>query len=126
MSEPFLIIDEILVPEPDFDGYHAYEDILREQIPMISGRLVEEVRGKVWRIDYTSERMSDSETRRLLAALRAKGSKTVAFLPDNGDELIPSTFLVESLTPPVLAFFDGTEPVWKGLAFSLREVKPHA
>ena len=70
MSEPFLIIDEILVPEPDFDGYHAYEDILREQIPMISGRLVEEVRGKVWRIDYTSERMSDSETRRLLAALR--------------------------------------------------------
>ena len=126
MSEPFLIIDEILVPEPDFDGGRGYEDILREQIPMISGRLVEEVRGKVWRIDYTSERMSDSETRRLLAALRAKGSKTVAFLPDNGDELIPSTFLVESLTPPVLAFFDGTEPVWKGLAFSLREVKPHA
>lgn len=126
MSEPFLIIDEILVPEPDFDGYHAYEDILREQIPMISGRLVEEVRGKVWRIDYTSERMSDSETRRLLAALRAKGSKTVAFLPDNGDELLTSSFLVESLTPPTLAFFDGTEPVWTGLAFSLREVKPHA
>ena len=126
MSEPFLIIDEILVPEPDFDGYHAWEDTLREQIPMISGRLVEEVRGKVWRINYTSARMSDSETRRLLAALRAKGSKTVAFLPDNGDELIPSTFLVESLTPPVLAFFDGTEPVWKGLGFTLRAVKPHA
>ena len=126
MSEPFLIIDEILVPEPDFDGYHAWEDTLREQIPMISGRLVEEVRGKVWRINYTSARMSDSETRRLLAALRAKGSKTVAFLPDNGDELIPATFLVESLTPPVLAFFDGTEPVWKGLGFTLREVKPHA
>ena len=126
MSEPFLIIDEILVPEPDFDGYHAYEDTLREQVSMISGRMTEEVRGKVWRIDYTSDRMSDSETRRLLAALRAKGSKAVAFLPDNGDELIPSTFLVESLTPPVLAFFDGTEPVWKGLAFSLREVKPHA
>ena len=126
MSEPFLIIDEILVPEPDFDGYHAWEDTLREQIPMISGRLVEEVRGKVWRINYTSDRMSDSETRRLLAALRAKGSKTVAFLPDNGDELIPSTFLVENLTPPVLAFFDGTEPVWKGLGFTLREVKPHA
>ena len=126
MSEPFLIIDEILVPEPDFDGYHAWEDTLREQIPMISGRLVEEVRGKVWRINYTSSRMSDSETRRLLAALRAKGSKTVAFLPDNGDELIISTFLVESLTPPVLAFFDGTEPVWKGLGFTLREVKPHA
>ena len=126
MSEPFLIINEILVPEPDFNGYHAYEDILREQIPMISGRMTEEVRGKVWRIDYTSGNMVDSTKRQLLAALRAKGSKAVAFLPDNGDELIPSTFLVESLTPPVLAFFDGTEPVWKGLAFSLREVKPHA
>ena len=126
MSEPFLIINEILVPEPDFDGYHAYEDILREQIPMISGRMTEEVRGKVWRIDYTSGNMVDSTKRQLMAALRAKGSKAVAFLPDNGDELIPSTFLVESLTPPVLAFFDGTEPVWKGLAFSLREVKPHA
>ena len=126
MSEPFLIVNDILAPEADFDGYRAWEDTLREQIPMISGRLVEEVRGKVWRINYTSDRMSDSETRRLLAALRAKGSKTVAFLPDNGDELIPSTFLVESLTPPALAFFDGTEPVWTGLSFSLREVKPHA
>ena len=126
MSEPFLIVNDILAPEADFDGYRAWEDTLREQIPMISGRMVEEVRGKVWRIDYASGQMRDETTRQLLAALRAKGSKTVAFLPDNGDELIPSTFLVESLTPPVLAFFDGTEPVWKGLAFSLREVKPHA
>ena len=126
MSEPFLIVNDILAPEADFDGYRAWEDTLREQIPMISGRMVEEVRGKVWRIDYTSDRMSDSETKRLLAALRSKGGKTVAFLPDNGDELIPSTFLVESLTPPVLSFFDGTEPVWTGLSFSLREVRPHA
>ena len=125
MSSP-LIIGGIYCPEPDFDGYRAYEDTLREQVPMISGRIVEEVRGRVWRVEYTSGRMSDALTRQLLAALRAKGSKTVAFLPDNGDELIPSTFLVESLTPPVLAFFDGTEPVWKGLGFTLREVKPHA
>ena len=126
MSNPILIVDEIAVPEPDFDGYHAYEDTLLEQVPMISGRLVEEVRGTVWRIDYTSGRMSDSVTRQLLAVLRARGSKTWAFLPDNGDELLSSTFLVESLTPPTLAFFDGSEPVWTGLSFSLREVKPHA
>ena len=126
MSNSFLIIDGIQVPEPDFDGYHAYEDTLREQVPMISGRLVEEVRGKVWRIDYTSGRIRDSVVQQLLEALRASGSKAVTFLPDNSDEMLPSMFLVESLTPPVLAFFDGTEPVWKGLAFSLREVKPHA
>ena len=125
MSSP-LIINGIYCPEPDFDGYRAWEDTLREQIAMISGRIVEEVRGKVWRVEYTSGRMSDALTRQLLTALRAKGSKPVTFLPDDSDDMKASTFLVESLTPPVLAFFDGTEPVWKGLAFSLREVKPHA
>lgn len=125
MSSP-LIISGIYCPEPDFDGYRAYEDTLLEQIPMISGRLVEEVRGKVWRIDYTSGQMRDNTVKQLLAALRAKGSKPVTFLPDNSDDMKASTFLVESLTPPTLAFFDGTEPVWTGLAFTLREVKPHA
>ena len=126
MSEPFLIIEDIRVPEPDFDGYHAYEDILREQVPMISGRLVEEVRGKVWRIDYASGRIRDSVVKQLLTVLRSKGSKAVTFLPDDSDNMVPSVFLLESLTPPVLAFFDGKEPVWTGLAFTLREVKPHA
>lgn len=125
MSSP-LIINGIYCPEPDFDGYNAYESILREQVPMISGRLVEEVRGKVWRIDYTSGRIRDSVVQQLLAALRASGSKAVTFLPDNSDDMIPSTFLVESLTPPTLAFFEGSEPVWTGLSFTLREVKPHA
>ena len=125
MSSP-LIINGIYCPEPDFDGYNAYESILREQVPMISGRLVEEVRGKVWRIDYTSGRIRDSVVQQLLEALRASGSKAVTFLPDNSDDMIPSTFLVESLTPPTLSFFDGSEPVWTGLSFTLREVKPHA
>lgn len=125
MSSP-LIINGIYCPEPDFDGYRAWEDTLREQVTMISGRIVEEVRGKVWRVEYTSGRMSDALTRQLLTALRAKGSKPVTFLPDDSDDMKASTFLVESLTPPTLAFFDGTEPVWTGLAFTLREVKPHA
>ena len=125
MSSP-LIINGLYCPEPDFDGYRAWEDTLREQVTMISGRIVEEVRGKVWRVEYTSGRMSDALTRQLLTALRAKGSKPVTFLPDDSDDMKASTFLVESLTPPTLAFFDGTEPVWTGLAFTLREVKPHA
>ena len=67
MSSP-LIINGIYCPEPDFDGYNAYESILREQVPMISGRLVEEVRGKVWRINYASGRIRDSVVQQLLAA----------------------------------------------------------
>lgn len=127
MSEPLLIVNGILLPEPDVDGYHAYEDTLKVQLTMISGRMVEEVRGVVWRVDYTSGAMVDSPRRLVLAALRSQKPVTVAFLPDNGTELLSSTFLVESLTPPTLSFIDddGTR-VWKGLAFSLREVRPHA
>lgn len=127
MSENLLIVNDILLPEPDIDGYHAYEDVLKVQLTMISGRMVEEVRGVVWRVDYTSGAMVDSTRRLALAALRSQRPVTAVFLPDNGTELISSAFLVESLTPPVLAFVDddGT-PVWTGLAFSLREVRPHA
>ena len=98
-----------------------YTQVLRDleeirQTAERSGRLVM----------YAENYIYATPVQRAAQLLRAKGSKAVAFLPENGDELIPSTFLVESLTPPVLAFFDGTDPVWKGLAFSLREVKPHA
>ena len=82
MSEPFLIVNDILAPEADFDGYRAWEDTLREQIPMISGRMVEEVRGKVWRIDYASGQMRDTTVKQLLAALRAlpEGTRAVVVL----------------------------------------------
>ena len=127
MSQPIqLIINEVLLPTTTHDRYQCFPEELREQIQMISGRIVEEVRGKVWRVEYTSGRMSDALTRQLLTALRAKGSKPVTFLPDDSDDMKASTFLVESLTPPTLSFFDGSEPVWTGLSFTLREVKPHA
>jgi len=127
MSESLLIINDILLPEPDVDGYHAYEDILKVQLTMISGRMVEEVRGVVWRVDYTSGAILDSTRRLALAALRSQKPVTAVFLPDNGGEPVSSAFLVERLTPPTLSFLDddGTR-VWTGLAFSLREVRPHA
>lgn len=127
MSENlFLTINGTSLPEPSIDGYHAYEERLKEQLGMISGRLVEEERGLVWRIDYTSGQMLNSTLTQVLAALRAKGAKTVSFLPDNSPELVSGSFLVVSITQPTLAFFDGAEPVWTGLGFSLREVRPHA
>lgn len=128
MSEPIiLIVEGVLMPPPALNGYHAYEETLKEQLQMISGRMVEEVRGTVWRVDYTTSQITDSNLRMAMAALRGKGSRLVSFLPDNGTELLSSAFLMESLTPPTLAFIDddGT-PVWTGLAFSLREVQPHA
>lgn len=93
---------------------------------MISGRIVEEVRGVVQKISYSYDYMGDAKCREVLGALRSRGPKTVAYLPDDGDELVTSTFIVESITNPTLAFFRDGTPKWHNLAFTLREVKPHA
>lgn len=127
MSQPIqLIINEVLLPTTTHDRYQCYPEELREQIPMISGRIVEEVRGVVQKISYSYDYMGDAKCREVLGALRSRGPKTVAYLPDDGDELVTSTFIVESITNPMLAFFRDGTPKWHNLAFTLREVKPHA
>ncbi len=127
MSKPIqLIINGVLLPTTTHDRYKCYEEDLKEQIKMISGRIVEEVQGTVQKIAYSYDYMGDAKCREVLQALRGRGVKTVSYLPDDGDELRTSTFLVESITQPTLAFFDGGVAKWHNLAFSLREVRPHA
>jgi hypothetical protein len=92
---------------------------------MISGRMVEELQGNVQKVEYSYDYMGDEKCKEVLAALRSPGAKVVAYLPDNGTELITSKFFVESITPPSLAFYKGNVPKWHNLAFVLREVKPH-
>ena len=126
MSKPVqLIINNVLLPTTTRDRYQCYEEDLREQIEMISGRVVEEIRGKVWKIIYSYDYMGDDKIREVLGVLRSRGAKNVAFLPDNGSKLLNSNFLVESLTQPSLNFFLNGTPKWHNLAFTLREVKPH-
>lgn len=125
-NEIQLIVNGVLLPTTTRDRYSCYPEELEEQITMISGRMVEEVRGTVQKISYSYDYMGDAKCREVLAALRSRGTKIVAYLPDDGDELVTSSFLVESLTPPTLAFFRGRVPKWHNLAFTLREVKPHA
>ena len=127
MSKPIqLIINDVLLPTTTHDRYSAPEVDLKEQIEMISGRVVEEQRGKVWQITYSYDYMGDAKCREVLAALRSRGAKTVSFLPDNGTEMQTGRFLVTSLTPPTLNFYSGGAPKWHNLAFTLREVRPHA
>lgn len=127
MSKPNqLIIDNVLFPTTTRDRYSAHPVDVREQIEMISTRMVEEVRGTVWEISYAYDYMGDEKCRECLGVLRRRGAKTVLFLPDNGLELLQSDFLVTSLTPPTLAFYTGGVPKWHNLAFTLREVRPHA
>lgn len=120
-----LIINGIALPEASGGKYQCYEGTLSEQIEMISGRMVTEVRGHVWNIEYAYDYMGNELTRQLLAALRSGTAMTVKYLPDNSDELEESTFLCEDLTPPTFAFSRSGKPFWHDIKFKLREVRPH-
>lgn len=128
MSRPAqLIIGGIKFPTQTRDRYRAYETELKEQLAMVDGSMVEEVvPGKVQIIEYSCDAMSDSLYRLALAALRAPGPLSVAYLPDDGSqELRTSTFFVTAFTPPSLSFFRGTQPLWHNMSFTLREARPH-
>ena len=127
MSKPIqLIIDGVVFPTTTHDRYRSYPDKLKQQVDMISGRRTEEVRGDVQIINYSYDYMGDDKLREALGVLRKRGVKTVSYLPDDGNDLVTSTFLVESITVPTLVFYVNGVPKWHNLAFTLREVKPHA
>ena len=124
-----LILNGILLPQTSMDRYAAYEELLTRQVTMISGRQVAEAigtRNKVWRVRWSYDYLDNETTRQVLAVLRSGEPIPVSFLPDNGDELQVSTFLVSSITQPTFLIDDGNQPVWHGLAFELREERPHA
>lgn len=126
MNNTQLIIDGVVLPVTTRDRYQSFPETLSRQVVMISGRVTEETRGSVQRIVYSYDYMGDAKCREVLNVLRSRGAKTVSYLPDNGDDLVTSTFLVESITQPTLAFFKGGVAKWHNLAFVLREVKPSA
>ena len=121
-----LIIGSLVLPHVSGDRYSCWAEELKEQKIMISGRMVEEVRGTVQRISWSSDYLDPDTKDAILAALRGGKALSVSYLPDTGG-MAAGTFLVESITPPTFLFSDadGT-PVWHGLGFTLREVSPHA
>lgn len=120
-----LIINGIVLPETSGGRYKCYEGTLSDQIEMISGRVVTEVRGHVQFIEYSYDYMGNELVRQLLSALRAGTALTVKYLPDSGDDMKTSTFICKDLTPPVFAFSRSGKPYWHDISFTLREVRPH-
>lgn len=121
-----LIIDEIAMPEVSKNRYRCAPQELSQSIEMISGRMVKEVRGYVQVIQAQYSYIDKTTWERLAPVLRSKKSFTVAYLPDDGTELVTGTFLVSSITDPTFSFSANGVPYWTGLGFTLREVKPHA
>ena len=120
-----LIINGILLPETSRDKYQCYPGELSVNVEMISGRTVREVRGHVQYIVWSYDYMGNELWRQLAQVLRSNTSITVAYLPDDGDELISGEFLVESITQPTFAFSRGGVGLWHNVGFTLREVRPH-
>ena len=118
--------DNIYLPQTSRDKYKCYPAQLGELVDMISGRRVLEVRGWVQMIEYKYDYMGNELMRKVNAVLRSGKSFQVAYLPDDGDSLVVSTFLTESFPQPTFAFLRGGKPYWHNVAFTLREVKPHA
>lgn len=136
-----LILDtaeyNISLQESKKGGYTASREPLAEEIIMISGRIVRELRGNVWTISYQYGYFNDETKNNVIAACE-KGRKQVincGFLPpESSGALTYSDFIVTSFTYPKFIWSrtdvgaDGNYtpvPLWGDFSVSLREVRPH-
>lgn len=121
-----LIIDGIILPEVSKNKYRCAPQELSQNIEMISGRMVKEVRGSVQVIQAQYSYIDKDLWSQLSKVLRSKKSFPVVYLPDDAPEMQTGNFLVTSITDPTFSFSANGVPYWTGLSFTLREVKPHA
>lgn len=122
-----LIIDNsITLPETTRNKYRCYPQLLTQSIEMISGRMVQEIRGTVQIIEWEYDYLGNDMMRQLNAVLRSGRSFPVAYLPDEGDNLIVANFLTTDFPAPEFAFSRNGTPYWHNVVFKLREVSSHA
>lgn len=124
-----IVIGNVKLPEVSRDNYSCWEELLSVQVDMISGRRVIERRGKVWKVSYSYDYLGENTLRLLLAVLRAGTPVIATVLPDDRDETVTSTFVVESVSNPTMAFSrrkgDTENAFWHKISFVLREERPH-
>lgn len=112
------------LPEVSRDRYSCWEEDLSVQVEMISGRVVIESRGKVWKVSYQYDYMGNTLLRLVLKELRSAAPVMATVLTDSG-ETVTGRFVVESVTQPTFAFSRGGEGLWHNVGFTLREERPH-
>lgn len=121
--------DRMELPESRGGRYSASKKELSSSVEMISGRMVRELRGSVWVINYQYGLMSDEDKNRFLAICE-KGTRSpigCKFLQPNG-EYNEQMFFVTNYKAPT--FFWSRDvggdpiPMWGDYSVSLREVKP--
>lgn len=126
MTQQLILNNSIYLPQTSWDKYRCYPSQLGTQVDMISGRRVLEARGNVWIIEYSYDYMGNELMRQVNSVLRSGQSFVAAFLPDESDQLLVSTFLTQDFPMPFFAFSRNGVPFWHNVSFTLREVSPHA
>lgn len=119
-----LILNGTRLPQTSNDKYTSRPEQLGEQLVMISGRMVTEIRGIVQVISYSYDKMPDETYRALLTALRSRAAIDVAYLPDDSDAMATGKFICTQFPTPTFAFAKNGKAVWHNVAFTLRQVKP--
>lgn len=122
----------VILPESRKDRYTAELTPLHLDVEMVSGRMVRELRGRVWEISYQYGFFVEEMKNRVIAACRKGCGEPIMcdFLPpESGGELSQGRFLVTSFSPPKFKWSkprpDGVRvPLWADFSVSLREVKP--
>lgn len=124
--------DPVILPEASRERYSAAPVPLSEDVEMISGRLVRELRGDVWQIAYEYNYFKQAMKDRVIAVCR-KGMREPIWCdflpPESGGALLSSLFWVMSFNEPKFYWsrdVRGTPvPFWGGFSLTLREVKPN-
>lgn len=123
--------DPVVLPQASRERYSAVLAPLSESVEMISGRLVQELRGSVWQVSYKYNYFSPDMKDRVIAACRKgrRGPIWCDFLPpESGGELLSSRFWVMDYTEPKFYWSRDVRgapvPFWGGYALKLREVRP--
>lgn len=138
-----LILDtnglNVVLPESQKGGYNVREENLSVDVTMISGRMVRELRGTVWVVDYQYGYFGDEDKDRVISACK-KGKKEpilCSFLSSEGNAMVSSRFFVTDFTFPKFmwsrnerveqegSFINSPVPLWSDFSVSLREVDPH-
>ena len=121
-----LTLDGMELPEARKGAYRAWREDLGVEVTMVSGRMVKEIRGTVWRVSYQYGYFNDAERTRLIESCRKGRIQPIvcAFLPPDADELISREFFVTSFTEPKFMWSNDEKPLWGDFAVELREVKP--
>lgn len=121
----------VILPESRKGGYFAQMVPLSVDVEMVTGRLVRELRGQVWQIEYQYGYFTEEMKNRVISACR-NGQRTpieCLFLPPNSRQLQSGRFWVTKFTYPKFYWSrpepgGDSVPLWGDFSLALREVKP--